>query len=317
MATTTPTLAVQRTAGVPLGTLAALVAVSIWAGWIVATRQSVVSRLGPIDVGLLRFGVPAVILAPAWLRVGLLPRGVPLSALFMIVAGSGTVFFLVAATGMRFAPAGHIGALLPGTMPLWAALIAWFVLGERLGAYRAAGLALIAAGVLTIGGADALAAAGDAWPGHLMFLAAAALWAGYTHAFKRSGLTAVQAAGVTAAWSFLVHAALAVAFGSDLAAAPADELAIQVLAQGVLSGCVAILAYGIAVNRLGATSAASFSALVPALAALGGVLFLGEVPAAIETAGIATVAAGVALATGLTFGRLRYPGWRRSGRFPG
>ena len=304
-----PSPAIRPDASALSGTLAALVAVSIWAGWIVATRHSVVSHLGPIDVGLLRFGVPAVILAPAWLRVGLLPRGVSPVLLFLIVAGSGTVFFLIAATGMRFAPAGHIGALLPGTMPLWAALIAWMVLGEQIGAGRAAGLALITVGVVTIGGADALAAAGDAWPGHLMFLAAAALWAAFTHAFKRSGLTAVQAAGITAAWSFLVHAALALALGSDLAAVPADELAIQVVAQGVLPGCVAIVAYGFAVSRLGATSAASFSALAPALAALGGVLFLGEVPTTADMVGIVTVAAGVALATGLG---LRFGGAARA-----
>lgn len=282
------------------GVAAALLTVSIWAGWIVATRHSVSTGLGPVDLGLLRFGVPALVLAPAWLRVGPLPRGVPRRVLGLMVAGSGAPFLLIGSYGMGFAPASHAGALMPGTMPLWAGLVGWALLGERIGAGRAGGYGLIAAGVTVLGSVE-FADGGGAWRGHLLFVLSAALWAAYTHAFRRSGLTAFQAAGVVAVWSLAIHVALAAAVGTDLLSLPPGTVAVQTLVQGGLSGLVAIVAYGIAVRRLGATPAAAFSALVPALAALGGMVLLGEVPGPAEGAAALAVGLGVLLAAGLPF----------------
>ncbi|HEV7369493.1 DMT family transporter [Arenibaculum sp.] len=279
------------------GVAAALLTVSIWAGWIVATRHSVSTGLGPVDLGLLRFGVPALLLAPAWLKVGLLPRGVPLRLVALMVAGSGAPFLLIGSSGLGFAPASHAGVLMPGTMPLWAGLIGWALLGERLGPPRVAGYGLIAGGVAVLEAA-ALAGAGDAWRGHLLFVLCAAMWAAYTHAFRRSGLSAFQAAGMVAAWSLAVHLALAAVLGTDLFSTPSREVAIQAAVQGGLSGLVAIVAYGFAVRRLGATRAAAFSALAPALAAFGGMALLGEAPGPAGTAAALVVGLGVLLAAG-------------------
>ena len=61
-----------------LGLLAAAAAVTIWAGWIVAVRGAVSGPAGlsPADLALLRYGAPALLLAPVWIRLGPLPRGV-------------------------------------------------------------------------------------------------------------------------------------------------------------------------------------------------------------------------------------------------
>jgi drug/metabolite transporter (DMT)-like permease len=214
---------------------------------------------------------------------------------------------LIAATGMRFAPAADIGALLPGTMPLWAALIGCFLGTVRFGRLQLLGYILIAAGIAAIAAGDfqrsaALGAqAGDAstaWLGHVLFLVAAFCWAAYSHAFKKTGLNALEAAAVTAFWSFLCHLALAGIFGSALGQAGLALWLPQLLVQGGLSGLIAIIAYGIAVRHLGPTRAAAFSALVPVLTALGGIALLDESlqPATLLATASATL--GVALATG-------------------
>ncbi|MFD2029737.1 hypothetical protein ACFSKM_04330 [Ancylobacter dichloromethanicus] len=51
-----------------VGAGCALLAVAIWGGWIVSTRHAVHGHLPPMTVGWLRFVVPAVVLAPAWIR---------------------------------------------------------------------------------------------------------------------------------------------------------------------------------------------------------------------------------------------------------
>ena len=72
----------------------------------------------------------------------------------------------------------------------------------------------------------------------------------------------------------------------------------QVLSQGVLSGVVALICYGAAVARLGASRAAVFSALAPALAALIAIPVLGEIPTVLTVVGIGLAVVGVALGSG-------------------
>jgi drug/metabolite transporter (DMT)-like permease len=53
-----------------VGWLAALATVTIWGAWAVATRHAVTHDLPPAAVGVLRFGVPALVLIPFSLRTG-------------------------------------------------------------------------------------------------------------------------------------------------------------------------------------------------------------------------------------------------------
>jgi drug/metabolite transporter (DMT)-like permease len=285
-----------------IGTGAALLTVTIWAGWIIATRFAGETAISPITTGLFRYGPPALLLAPVWWRCGLLPRGCPRWVLAVMVSGSGAPFFLLAAWAMRTVPAAEIGALLPGTMPLWAALIGAVIAGARFGHRQCLGYAAIALGV----GLMASMARGADGPGtggtqmsQAALLFAAAGWAAYSHAFKRSGLTPLQGAAVTAAWSCLLHLLLAAWFGTDIAGLTWRIVSTEIAVQGLLSGLIAILSYGLAVRHLGAARAAAFSALAPALATFGGAVLLGEKPAPIALAAVLLVTLGVALANDL------------------
>ena len=281
------------------GWLAALATVSIWGAWAVATRHAVTHDLPPAAIGLFRFGIPALVLLPIGWRIGLLPKELGLLK-GLGLFGSGAPFFLIVALGMRFAPAAEIGPLLPGTMPLFVALIGWLVFGERLGRIRVLGFALILIGVLCIGGYGLLYAGSGAWRGHLLLLAGACLWGIYTHAYRRSGLSALQAAFLIGLWSFLALLPFGV---PALVRALGDGLAGPILAQAVLQGFVAgvagIVLYGIAIDRLGASRAAAVSPLSIVLAALLAIPVLGEIPDAAAMIGITLATLGVVLASGV------------------
>ena len=281
------------------GWLAAFATVIIWAVWAVATRHAVTHDLPPAAIGLLRFGVPALLLLPISWRTGLFPKGLGFRKGLGLL-GSGAPFFLVVALGMQFAPAAEIGPLLPGTMPLFVALIGWLVFGERLGRIRIAGFALILIGIACIGGYGLLFAGNGAWRGHVLLLSGACLWGIYTHAYRRSGLSALQAAALIGLWSFLI---LLPVGAPSLVAAIGDGLAgpviLQAVLQGLLSGVAGIVLYGMAVDRLGASRAAAVSPLSIVLAALIAIPVLGEIPDAAARVGIILATLGVVLASGV------------------
>ena len=285
-----------------VGAAAAFGAVAIWAGWIVATRHAVGHALEPAAVGLLRFAIPALVFAPVWWRTGLRPKGLSWSMMAALM-GFGAPFFLVAGSAMQYAPAPDVAPLLSGTMPLIVALVA-MQQGERFAFARKLGLGLIVIGIFAIVGHSAFAG-GGAWRGHLLLLAGAAMWAVYTLAFKRSGLSAIEAAAFVAVWSTIMLLPLgAPGLVRVVVAGHALDVIVQATVQGVLSGVLAIVLYGVAITRLGATRGAALTALVPVLAAVLSVPLLGEWPGAATALAIVATTLGVALAAG------SLDGWR-------
>ena len=281
-----------------MGYAGGAITVLIWATWFLATRHSAATPLGSIDIGLIRFGIPALVLSPVWLKTGLLPKALPLHLLAIMVAGSGAVFFLLTTLAIHSTPAASSGILLGGSMPLATALIGIVLFRERPDATRVAGFVAIVAGVLILL-LRSLADASLPWTSFVLLPAGAVLWASYTHAFRRSGLTAMQASALIAVWSFLIMATLALVFGVSLPQASLSEIGLQVLSQGILSGLVAMVAYGTAIRTLGGTQAAAFTALTPVLATLGSGFLLGEPIGITEITAAVITGIGVALSTGI------------------
>jgi drug/metabolite transporter (DMT)-like permease len=280
------------------GMLAALGFVSIWAAWIVGTRHAVTHDLDPLALGFLRFAVPASVFAPVWLRVGLKPKGLRWPVLLALM-GSGAPFFITVAVAMRYVPAPEVGPLLTGTMPVIVALLAVICLRETLGRSRVAGLICIGAGIAAIAG-HGLISGGDAWYGHLLLICGAFMWASYTLAFRRAGLSPIEAAALISLWSALILAPFGIpGIVSAARSGFLAEVATQAIVQGVLSGVVAIVLYGVAIRNLGASRAAAFVALVPVAAALMGIPLLQEWPSTVAAVGITMTAAGVLLASGV------------------
>ena len=281
-----------------IGMGCALLAVSIWGAWIVSTRHAVHGHLPPFTVGWLRFVVPAVVLAPWWIKVGPWPKRA-LWPFLVCFLGSGGIFFFIVGNAMRFVPAADVGPLLPGTMPLIVALVSFFFLGEKLGRLRWIGFACIAVGVFTLGGRGLLDPEDGAWRGHLLLLTGAAMWAGYVLAFRRTGMSAPELTGLVGLWSFILFTPLGVpGVVEAINAGYGHEVLIQLFIQGIGSGVVALVVFGVAIQRLGSSRAAAFTGLVPALAAAIAIPMLGEHPDAAAIIGVVATGIGVALASG-------------------
>jgi drug/metabolite transporter (DMT)-like permease len=215
---------------------------------------------------------------------------------------------MIVATGFRFAPAADIGPLLPGTMPLFTALLVVLIERERMGPVRLTGYALIVAGILAIAGRGVLDLASGAWRGHVLVLCGALLWAVYTLAFRRSRLGAFEAAALIGVWStFLLLPLGAPPLVEAWQAGHGWEIAAQAVLQGVLSGILGLVGYGIAVNRIGSSQAAAFAALAPGMAALFAIPVLGEIPDTAAVLGIAATSIGVVLASGVIAARRATP----------
>ena len=281
-----------------LGALSAFSVVLIWAAWLVSTRHSVATALTALDLSLIRYGLPALVLTPVWLRTGLWPKTVPKLPLVLMILGSGAFFFQVVAFGMRHTPASAAGVLLPGAMPFFTALIGMLVLGERPDFGRKLGMAaILAGGVVLLAGS--LAGNELSWVSYVVLPFGATCWAVYTHAFKHSGLNAFEGAALIAVWSTIINLALLPFFGTGLFDASASEIGLQFLTQGVLSGLVSTILYGWAVRILGGTQAAAYTAITPVAAALAGGWLLGEALGIAVISAAFITGAGVLLSTGI------------------
>jgi drug/metabolite transporter (DMT)-like permease len=282
-----------------LGYAAIISAVTIWGAWVALTRYAVIGSLTPAAVTLLRVGIPALLLAPVLFRVGLWPKGRTVPFLFCLL-GAGAPFLLIIGNGMRYAPTADVGPLVPGTMPLIVALLSVVIFKEKLGLARAAGFALCLAGVLTIAGRSIVSASGDTSFGHMLLISAAFCWACYTVAFRHVGVTAIEMAALVSFWSALAILPFGIPPLIDAFDKGAyNDLIVQAVIQGLGSGLIALVLYNIGIARLGASRAAAFVALVPALATLIAIPLLKEIPDAASIFGVLTTGAGVLLASGV------------------
>ncbi|RMF35241.1 MAG: DMT family transporter [Alphaproteobacteria bacterium] len=280
------------------GWAAIALSVIIWAGYLVLARGVARQELSPAEIGALRFVPAALLFAPVWLRWGLKPARIRWRDAIIVggAGGFGLVGFLAA--GLAFAPAADGGVLTPATMPLFVAILARLLLGERFGALRRLGFGLILLGAIVIAGRELAVGGNGAWRGHLLLLCAALSWAAYTLAYRISGMTPAEGAAIIALWAGIGFVIWLAAEGFPLAGHGWRFIGFHILAQGVLTGFVATLAFHFALARLGTTRCAALAALVPGLAALGAWLALGEPVGPVRLAGLLLASAGVVLASG-------------------
>ncbi|MFV0473358.1 MAG: DMT family transporter [Pikeienuella sp.] len=282
-----------------LAVIGALVTVAIWANFMVTSGGMVGAGLGVVELGLMRAGVCALALAPVIRRIGLYPKGLAPGRFAVMLLGAGFSFLYLLPAGYLFASPASSGAFAPGLLPLWVAILSMIFLGEKIGARRGFGFALILLGVFAVGGWDAIANAADgAWKGYLMFASSSFFFACYAVAQRGSGLDAVQATALLSFWLVPIAGAVALVRGVDFGVVSPGALAWTALAM-LFSGVVAIITYTYAVMQLGPSRASAFMALTPAAVALGSDIFLDQPASALVWAGIAVVSAGVLIASGV------------------
>ena len=297
-----------------IGLIAALVTILIWTSFIVIARASASHNLLPLDIAFLRIlGAGSVLLPWAWWlmrpqrqageKVGSLFGLSPLPIRITIIGGlfGSFIFSMLSYSAFFFAPAAHASVLMPGSLPLWTTLMAWFILSQSISKVRAIGLACIVLGDLLVGGSSLLKAfdGGEVWKGDLMFLCAASCWSFYTVLVRREGLDAVRATMAVTAFScvtFLPLYALVAWLGlipSHLGTAPWQELVFQALFQGIGSVVISGISFNMMVRHYGPVRSTMMTAVVPALSAISAVVLLNEPMYWNLMAGLALVTCGI------------------------
>jgi drug/metabolite transporter (DMT)-like permease len=285
-----------------LGWAAALSTVFIGAGWQLATRHGASGSFLPLDLALLRYAVPALLLAPVWWgllisQASVLPKR---SALRMglVVNGAGLPFGLLVMTGARYAPVSHMAALLPGLMPLMVIAIASCMARQMPARRQLLAGAVVFAGVSLVSGMWTTAGSAQYWLGDALFVSATVLWSIYSLAFRGLGITGLQSAALISFWSALAVVPLWLwSADTQLLKVSASALAWQVAWQGVIAGTIGIATYGYAMRVLGPTRPAVVGALVPVVSSIGGVWLLGETMSTAAWCGVALVTVGIAAIT--------------------
>ena len=301
------------------GVLAAVVTVVIWTAFIVIARASADPARGglltPFDILYARIVGASVVLLPwAWWMVqrdraraagpvgslgGLSP--LPWGITWRLGLFGGLLYALTAYQGFVFAPAGHAAVLLPGSLPLWTALLALWLLKDRITPLRAVGLVLIVGGDLLVGGKSLLHAmdGGTVWIGDLLFITASVAWAVYSILARRHALDAVRATMAITACAFVVYVPLytvLVLLGmvpGQVFVAPWGTVAFQMLTQGVGAVAVSGITFTRMIQHYGPVRSSMITALVPGLSAVCAALFLGEALPWNLLAGLALVTLGI------------------------
>jgi len=295
-----------------VGAAAAVITVVIWSSFIIIARASADPARGalltPFDLALLRILGASSVLVPwgAWLvrrgSVGWLGIA-PLPGRITVLTGffGGLCYAMLTYSGFFYAPAAHASVLMPGSLPLWTALLAALVLGERITPARALGLACIVGGDVLVGGTSLLKAfdGGEVWKGDLLFMSAALCWACYTVLARKFGLDAVRATIAITCFACLTYVpvygllALTGVVHSRLGHAPLGLMAFQALFQGWGSVVISGITFTQMIRHFGPVRSTMITALVPGLSALGAVLLLGEPLSPSLLGGLALVTVGI------------------------
>lgn len=299
---TTPPEAAAAARARLTGLMWGLLAASIWASYSVLARMGVKAGLSPTDLTLLRFAPGALLMAPLMWRWGwrdLAGIGWGRGVVLALLAGPG--FSLLFMTGFSLAPLAH-GAVIAPAMQLLAGLVLSALIAHQ-GFTRESsfGAAFVVLGLLFIGGDSLTHGEGSlTLLGDLSFATAGCCWGTFGALSRRWQVDPLRVTTVVVVLAFVMFAPFYFA-GADLsrlASASPSMLLMQIAAQGLGAGLLAVLAFSRAVALLGSGRAAFFGALVPGAASLLAIPVLGEVPSTLQIMGIVAVVTGLLIAFG-------------------
>jgi drug/metabolite transporter (DMT)-like permease len=267
--------------------------------------RAAVPEFGPVPLIALRLGISALVLLPLLLARGGLKalRGGSRALLLQGTLFSALPFVLLAWASLSMT--AGLTAILNATAPLFAALVAHFWLAERIGRWRALGLAIGFGGVLVLfWGGVSFRAGGTGWA-LLAMLASSMLWGigGHFTRVKLGGMSPVAISVGTLAVSAVVLAPFAAVTWP--ATPPSTRAWLEVLFLGVASSGFGFLLYYRLVRNVGAVRATSVTFLNPPVALVAGALYLGEPITLQMIGGAAVILAGTGLALGLVGPRER------------
>ncbi|HEX8106547.1 MAG TPA: DMT family transporter [Kofleriaceae bacterium] len=279
-----------------IGRALAVIAVLIMAATLAISRAGVTGHLGPADLLALRFGVGGLVMLPVLIAGRTrLSRSLAVAAVPLSFA-HGWGMAGLSLIGLQFAPASHGGALGPGCIPLWVALLGYALYRHRTSTKQGLGITSISMGVVALLAASyrGLSTA-HAVQGDLFFVASSVLAAGYFVYVERHGVPAKLGAALVMVLSGLVVVpAYLVFMPSRIPSAPWREVALQVVVQGPLMS-FAYLALHQAVLFIGSKPVSMLLALIPVTTIATGAFIAGDPVSWIEALAVIAVSVGVAI----------------------
>lgn len=280
--------------------LALLAQMMIWGANFVVVKAAVGQFL-PLSFTALRFAFAAMALVTITALAGLRLRvsRADLGRLALLGLVGNILYQVLFVVGLAHTTAGN-SSLILASVPAIVAVENHFLKLERLGTRARTGVALSFLGLLLVvlGGSKALSLTPDTLVGDALTVGAALCWATYT----------VMARPLVARLNSLVVTTVSLVIGAGallLIATPSflaqnwSAVRLGGWAGLLYSGLLAIgLGYAVwikGVQRLGGARTAVYSNLVPIVAAITGVIFLGERISPVQIVGAACVLGGIVL----------------------
>jgi len=269
-------------------------------------RLAVTTDLDSWDIVALRFGVAGLLLSPVVVRRGLALDRLGWLGLAGIIAGNAAPYALVAAEGLRFAPAYDGGALNPAMMPLFVALIAATLLHQQPSRARKTRLFLVVAGALILVGwhteTDRTGWNTSRTFGDALFLLASFLTAIFTVITRQAKLDPIHAAALVSTGSLIICFPFYCTVSEDhLFQIPL----LQTIFQGVLVTIISLILYVRSAAILGAFRRLGVWSFGAPLTAFLAIPLLGESPSDIGWVAIILISAGAYLTSGGPLSRRR------------
>lgn len=264
----------------------------IWSAFHLSGRLSVLFTLTPFDLTTLRVCVAGTIFFPWLLKYGL--GGIGFLQAFLLALAAGPGFSVFAFGGYMFAPAAHGATILAGTLPLFTAPLAWWLIGERMSAWRVISVTMIFTGAMFLVLDASESGAENEWLGDLLFFVGAASWSLFGILARKWNVTPLRSAAIVATFTFAIYTPIHLLFlPSGLLEASWEEITTQWVFQGLIVFMGSTLGYPRAVAALGASPTATAVAIVPAAVALIAWYFLDEPLSGIAAGGVALVVFGM------------------------
>jgi len=282
--------------------LQGLFAVTVWGASFIATKIAL-QDLSPMTIVVLRFFFGILVVAGAVVATGQFRRVPGNDVGYLALLGFIGISFhqWLQSTGLQTAQASTT-AWLVSTTPVFMAILAYFMLKEKISILQAGGIFVAFAGVLLVvtnGDLGALTAGTQGGWGDLLVLVSAPNWALFSILSRRmlesysASLTMLYVSVfgwliTTAAWIIggYAHELAQVSFNGWLA----------ILFLGILCSGFAYIFWFSALQRLKASSVGALLFLEPPVAVIAAAFFLGEPVTAFGIAGGVLIVAGVTLA---------------------
>jgi drug/metabolite transporter (DMT)-like permease len=190
-------------------------------------------------------------------------------------------------------------ALIGYTMPIWAAMLAWPILGERPTWMRLVAMGMAFAGLAAILGGNGLAGSLAKWPGMVLALLAAVGFAFGTVFTKKYPLRVPPLPG--AAWQIMIGCFPVAVAGYLIETPQWDKVTpfgwLMLSYSVVIAFCVCYMTWFAAIRHLPASVAAIGTMAVPVIGVLGSALALHEPLGVEQITALVFTLAGVVLAT--------------------